>query len=112
VVKRASLYNADEIERKDIRVGDQVVIEKGGEIIPKVVRVLDALRTGEEKPYVFPQKCPVCDGHLVREEGEAAHRCVNAACPAQVKGRIEHYASRAAMDIEGLGEKVVDQLVE
>jgi DNA ligase (NAD+) len=111
-VKRATLHNADEIERKDIRVGDQVVIEKGGDIIPKVLRVVDSVRTGKERRFVFPEQCPVCGGKLHRSEEEVAHRCVNAACPAQVKGRILHYAGRKAMDIDGLGDKIVDELVE
>jgi DNA ligase (NAD+) len=111
-ISRASLHNADEIERKGIRVGDQVIIEKGGDIIPKVVRVLDSLRTGKEKVFKYPRKCPVCSSDLVRPEGEAAHYCINRACPAQVKEGILHYASRRAMDVDGLGEKIVDQLVE
>jgi len=111
-IARATLHNADEIARKDIRVGDAVIVEKGGEVIPKVVRVVESLRTGDEKPFQFPGHCPVCGGALHRIEGEAAHRCVNASCPAQVKGRLLHYASRGAMDIEGLGDKMVDQLVD
>ena len=111
-ISRATLHNADEIARKDIRVGDRVVIEKGGEVIPKVVRVVESLRRGDEKPYEFPSNCPVCGGELHRSEGEAAHRCVNASCPAQIKGRLLHFASRNAMDIEGLGDKLVEQLVD
>jgi DNA ligase (NAD+) len=111
-VARATLHNADELERKDIRVGDRVVIEKGGDIIPKVVRALTDLRTGGERVFKFPRDCPVCGSPLVRPEGEVAHYCVNGACPAQVKERLRHFASRDAMDIEGLGEKLVDQLVE
>ncbi len=111
-ISRATLHNADEIERKDIRVGDRVVIEKGGDVIPKVVRSLANLRTGGEVPFKFPERCPVCDSTLIREEGEAAYRCDNAACPAQVKERIRHFARRGAMDIEGLGDKLVDQLVD
>lgn len=111
-ISRATLHNADEIARKDIRVGDQVIIEKGGEVIPKVVRVVESLRTGEEKPYEFPKECPVCGGALHRTEGEAAYRCVNASCPAQIKGTLLHFASRNAMDVEGLGDKLVDQLVD
>jgi DNA ligase (NAD+) len=111
-VKRATLHNADEIARKDIRVGDRVVIEKAGEIIPQVVGVAASMRTGAEKPFEFPRECPACGGKLVRQEGEAAHRCVNAACPAQVKGRILHYAARKAMDVDGLGDKIVEELVD
>ncbi len=111
-ISRATLHNADEIERRDIRVGDQVIIEKGGDVIPKVVRAVESLRGGREKPFHYPEHCPVCGGALVREPDEAAHRCVNASCPAQVKGRILHWASRQAMDIDGLGDKIVDQLVD
>lgn len=111
-ISRATLHNADEIARKDIRVGDHVIIEKGGEVIPKVVQVVESLRTGKEKPYVFPEQCPVCGGALHRIDEEAAHRCVNASCPAQIKARILHFASRNAMDIDGLGDKIVDQLVD
>ncbi len=112
VVKRATLHNADEIVRLGVRVGDRVVIEKGGEIIPKVVRVLDEFRTGEEKPFVFPTVCPVCGEQLVQEEGEVAIRCVNEFCPARRKGQILHFVSRGAMDIQGIGESLVDQLVD
>ena len=110
VVKRATLHNADELERKDIRAGDMVVIEKGGDVIPKVVRVLDSLRTGSEQKFTFPTQCPVCGGHIVKVEDEAAHRCVNASCPKQVTQRILHYAQRRAMDVDGLGDKLVEQL--
>jgi DNA ligase (NAD+) len=119
-ITNATLHNADEIKRKDIREGDRVIIEKGGDVIPKVVRVIESLRTGEEREFVFPQTCPECGGQLKRAmirkgkelvEG-ADHICVNAACPAQVKGRLLHFAGRNAMDIEGLGERVVDVLVD
>jgi len=111
-VSRATLHNRDEIARKDIREGDQVVIEKAGDVIPKVVRVLPDLRTGKEKPYTFPARCPACDSPLSFSEEEVAVRCENIACGAQIKERILHFAARNAMDIEGLGEKVVDKLVE
>jgi len=111
-VSRATLHNIDEIKRKDIRVGDVVAIEKGGEVIPKVNRVIVERRTGKEQPFSMPGKCPSCKGRLVRHEGEVAVRCENVACPAQVRGRILHFASRNAMDIEGLGPALVDQLVE
>ncbi len=110
-VSRASLHNADEIARKDIRVGDHVVVEKAGKIIPHVVRVERHLRTEALSPYRFPSSCPECKSRLVRDEGAAAIRCPNAACPAQWKERLRHFASRNAMDIEGLGDKLVDQLV-
>jgi DNA ligase (NAD+) len=111
VVARATLHNQDEIERKDFRVGDLVVIEKGGEVIPKVVRVVPSSgRRGPE--YVMPTRCPVCGTALVRDPEEAAVRCENLFCPAQVRRRIVHYASRSAMDIEGLGWKTVNALVD
>lgn len=111
-VSRATLHNADEIERLGVRVGDRVIIEKAGEIIPKVVRVIDSVRTGQERPFEFPARCPVCGSELARAPGEVAIRCVNASCPAQVKERIQHFAKRDMMDIEGLGEKIIDQLVD
>ncbi|RMF61932.1 MAG: NAD-dependent DNA ligase LigA [Calditrichaeota bacterium] len=111
-VSRATLHNADEIERLDVRIGDHVIIEKGGEIIPKIVRVVKEKRTPEIKPYRFPTRCPVCGTELVRPEGEVALLCTNVACPAQVAGRIIHFASRRALDIEGLGEKVVELLLK
>lgn len=111
-VKRATLHNLDELERLGIQVGDAILVEKGGDIIPKVVRVLDSLRTGEEKSIDIPKECPSCGSALVRPEDEVALRCVNAACPAQVRERIQHFAARDAMDIDGLGEKVVHALVD
>lgn len=112
VVKRATLHNADEIARLGVRVGDWVTIEKGGEIIPKVTGVLSDRRTGDEQPFRFPTACPVCGESLEQEDGEVAIRCVNEHCPAQLKRQISHFASRTAMDIEGLGHILVDQLVE
>ncbi|MCC7392062.1 NAD-dependent DNA ligase LigA [Candidatus Sumerlaeota bacterium] len=112
IVKRATLHNIDELGRLGIRVGDSVIIEKAGEIIPKVVRVLESRRSGAETPIHIPAHCPSCASELVRSDEEVALRCVNSACPAQVRERIRHYASRHAMDIDGLGEKIVDQLVE
>lgn len=111
-IKRATLHNADEIERKDIRIGDRVIIQKAGEVIPQVVRTLEHLRTGNERKFHFPENCPACGTPIVRIEGEVAHRCVNASCPAQLKERLRHFAGRGAMDIEGLGDKLVDQLVD
>jgi DNA ligase (NAD+) len=110
-VARATLHNEEEIARKDIRIGDTVVIEKAGEVIPAVVRVRIDLRNGSEKKFRMPDKCPVCGSRVVKDEGQVAVRCVNAQCPAQLKRRIEHFASRGAMDIEGLGEAMVEQLV-
>src|SRR6266446_2305513 len=110
-VARATLHNDEEIERKDIRIGDTVVIEKAGEVIPAVVSVRRELRNGSEKKFRMPPKCPVCGSAVVKDEGQVAVRCVNSQCPAQVRRRIEHFASRGAMDIEGLGEAMVEQLV-
>lgn len=112
VISRATLHNEEEIKRKDIRVGDQVVIEKGGEVIPKVVESLKEKRTGGEKPFKMPAKCPECAGPVSRAEGEVAVRCENLSCPAQIKRRIRHFAGREAMDIENLGIQIIDQLVE
>ena len=111
-ISRATLHNRDEIVRKDIRPGDTVVIEKGGDVIPKVVEVKLDRRPPDSKPYVFPDACPSCGSSLTQDEEEAAVRCENVGCPAQVKRRIQHFASRGAMDIEHLGPAVVDQLVE
>ena len=109
-VSRSTLHNWDEIERKDIRVGDTVVIERAGDVIPHVVTVIKDKRTGKEKCFNPPKKCPVCGSAVEREEGEVAYRCIGLNCPAQAQGRIGHYASRTAMDIEGLGEKNVELL--
>ena len=111
-VSRATLHNAEELERKDIREGDTVVLEKGGDVIPKVVSVVESERPADAGPFAFPKTCPVCDANLVKDESEVAIRCVNSGCAAQLKGRIRHFASRTAMDIEGLGHALVDQLVE
>jgi len=111
IVSRASLHNADEIERKDVRPGDVVVVEKAGKIIPHIVRVEKHERKGKLPKYAFPKQCPECATELVKDEGGVYIRCPNLECPAQVKERIRYYASRNAMDIEGLGDKLVDQLV-
>jgi DNA ligase (NAD+) len=109
-VSRSTLHNWDEIERKDIRIGDTVVVERAGDVIPHVVKVVKEKRTGHEKQFSAPKYCPVCGSHVVREEGEVAFRCIGLNCSAQVLERIMHYASRGAMDIEGLGEKNVELL--
>nr|MBA3765414.1 NAD-dependent DNA ligase LigA [Acidobacteriota bacterium] len=111
-VARATLHNEDEIKRLDVCIGDWVLIEKSGEIIPKVIKVVESRRTGEEKRFRMPRKCPVCGGIISRPEGEVVSRCVAADCPAQLKARLLHYASRRAMRIEGLGFALVEQLVE
>lgn len=112
VVERATLHNEDEIKRKDIKIGDHVIVTRAGDVIPEVVRVITEKRTGSERPFVMPDNCPVCNEPVVRPEGEAIRRCININCPAQIKGRIIHFASKRAMAIDGLGEKLVDQLVE
>lgn len=110
-VSRASLHNEDYIKDKDIRIGDQVIIQKAGDIIPEVVRVLKDRRTGDEKEFHMPQHCPVCGARAIRLEGEAAIRCTGNGCPAQQRRLIIHFASRDAMDIMGLGPAVIDQLL-
>jgi len=111
-VARATLHNEEEVARKDIRIGDIVVIEKAGEVIPAVVEVRKARRTGDERVFQMPTTCPACGSTVVRDAGQVAVRCVNTACPAQLKRRLEHFASRGAMDIEGLGEAMVELLVD
>lgn len=110
-VARATLHNEEEVARKDIRVGDTVVIEKAGEVIPAVVGVRKELRPPTAEPFRMPSKCPACHTPVVRDTGGVAIRCLNPSCPAQVRRRMEHFASRGAMDIEGLGEAMVEQLV-
>ena len=110
-VSRASLHNADEIQRKDIRVGDLVVVEKAGKIIPHIVRVEKHERQTPLPQFEFPTRCPQCDTPVIKDEGGVYIRCPNRNCPAQVKERIRYYAGRNAMDIEGLGDKLVEQLV-
>jgi DNA ligase (NAD+) len=112
MVKSASLHNMDEIARKDIRIGDTVLVERAGDVIPYVVKVLTEKRTGDEKQFVMPERCPVCGSQVFREEGEAAYRCIGISCPAQLKESLKFFGSRGAMDIEGLGGKLIDQLVE
>ncbi len=111
-VSRATLHNADEIKRLDLRTGDRVLIEKSGEIIPQVIEVVKQKRSAGAKRFVFPKKCKECGSKVIRKENEVAYRCINAACPAQLKAKLLHFASRKAMDIEGLGEAIVEQLVD
>lgn len=111
-VARATLHNQDEIDRKDIREGDTVIIEKGGDVIPKVVRVVLESRRADSVPYHLPTSCPSCGTELFREEGQVALRCLNGACPAQLRGRILHFTARDAMNVEGLGEKWIDLFLE
>jgi DNA ligase (NAD+) len=110
-VSRSTLHNWDEIARKDIKIGDTVVVERAGDVIPHVIMVVKEKRTGKEKDFPVPNVCPECGSHVVREDGEVAARCVSLYCPAQVREKIIHFASRGGMDIEGLGEKNVELLL-
>jgi DNA ligase (NAD+) len=110
-VSRSTLHNEDEIERLGLRIGDWVLIERGGDVIPKVIKVVESKRTGKAKKFVMPSECPVCGGRVSRPEGEALSRCVAADCPAQLIGRVLHFASRRAMRIEGLGYALAEQLI-
>jgi len=111
-ISRATLHNSDEIERKDIRVGDFVKIEKGGDVIPKVVEVVKDDHHKKLKPFKMPDKCPACNQLIHRPEGEANYYCTNSLCPAQVQGRMEHFVARTAMDIEGLGFQILEKFIE
>lgn len=111
-VSRATLHNEDEIAKKDVRIGDTIIVQRAGDVIPEVVKVVEGRRTGSEKPYRMPEKCPVCGSKVVRLEGEVAHRCIDLACPAQIRENIRHFVSRGGMDIEGLGDKIVSQLLD
>ncbi len=113
IVKRATLHNEDEIKRKDVRIGDKVLVEKKGAVIPEIVKVIKEARTGNERVFVMPDRCPVCGAKVVRPPGEVVARCIaGMSCPAQLKGSLRHFASRDAMNIEGLGEKLIDKLVD
>ena len=111
-VSRATLHNEDEVRKKDVRIGDQVLVQRAGDVIPEVVKVIGSRRSGTEKRFDMPKTCPACGSAVVREENEAATRCVNATCPAQIKERLRHFASKGAFDIDGLGDKIIDQMVE
>ncbi len=111
-VSRATLHNSDRVAQLDIRIGDTAIVRKAGEIIPEVVRVLKELRPADTQPFVMPTHCPVCASAVVREIGEAVTRCVNTSCPAILRGSVEHWVSRDALDIKGMGEKLVQQLVD
>ena len=111
-VTNATLHNQDEINRKDVRIGDTVLVQRAGDVIPEVVKVISEKRPKETKPYNLPDSCPQCNGEVIRPEGEVVARCQNAACPAQVKGRIDHFVSKRAMNMDGLGTKLIDQMVE
>jgi len=110
-ITRSTLHNEEELRRKDIRLGDYVLIERSGDVIPKVVAVMKERRTGQEKPFVFPTRCPICQTPVFKPKGEVVSRCINPSCPARLREAILHFASRRAMNIEGLGEALVDQLM-
>ncbi len=110
MVSRATLHNEDEIERLGLKIGDTVIVERSGDVIPKIIRV--QTQGSYRKPFEMPKECPVCGGRIIREEGEAASRCLNTNCPARLKESLQHFASRGVMNIDGLGEAVVDQLVD
>ncbi len=112
IVKRAALHNEDDIRRKDIRIGDTVIVQRAGDVIPEVVGPVASLRTGKEKRFVMPTKCPVCGSEVTKPEGEAMSRCTNMSCPAQIFELVKHFVSRGAMDIEGIGEKLAEALLK
>jgi len=110
-VTNATLHNQDEIDRKDIRIGDTVIIERSGDVIPKVIKVIQEKRTNDAKSYHLPDHCPECNNQLIRPQNEVVFRCSNFLCPAKIKGNIKHFVSKDALDMDGLGEKLIDQLV-
>lgn len=112
LVRRATLHNQDEIDRKDIRVGDRVFVQRAGDVIPEVVKVVESARTGKEKKYRLPSKCPSCGEKVFREDGDAVTRCLNLRCPAQVVQRLKHFVSKNAMNIDGLGGKIIETLIQ
>ncbi len=111
-ITSATLHNEDEIRKKDVRIGDLVVVQRAGDVIPQIVKSLPDQRTGEERPFSMPLVCPVCGSPVVRIEGEVAHRCLNASCPARLKQSLLHFVSKGALDVDGVGPKLVDQLVD
>jgi DNA ligase (NAD+) len=111
-VSRATLHNEDEIAKKDIRIGDTVIVQRAGDVIPEVIKVITNKRTGKERKFVMPNKCPVCGSLVEKPEGEAIHRCTGIACPAQIKENLAHFVSKGAMDIDGLGYKLIEQMLD
>jgi len=111
-ISSATLHNEDEIRRKDLRIGDTVVVERAGDVIPKIARSMPELRTGDERPFVMPSTCPVCGSEAVRVETESAHRCLNLSCPARLKQSILHFISKGGLDVEGMGPQLISQLVD
>jgi len=112
VVKRATLHNQEEIEKKDIRIGDTVVVQRAGDVIPEVVMPIKSKRTGDERVFKMPDHCPVCGTEVIQKKGEVAVRCPNRNCPAQIRAALRHFVSKGAMDIEGIGERIIDQMIE
>jgi len=112
IVKRAALHNEDDIRRKDIRIGDTVIVQRAGEVIPEIVSPVTSLRSGRERIFTMPSRCPVCGAEVIKPQGEAMHRCVNAACPAQLFELLKHFVSRGAMDIDGIGESLSAALLK
>ena len=112
IVRRATLHNQEEIEKKDIRVFDTVIVQRAGDVIPEVVKAIKSKRTGHEKPFVMPTQCPVCGMGVEKREGEVVLRCHNPDCSAQVKGSLKHFVSKGAMNIDGLGDKIITQLTD
>lgn len=111
-VSNATLHNEDEVRRKDVRIGDTVLVQRAGDVIPEVVKVITSLRTGNELPFDMPRTCPICGAEAKRIPGEAVTRCINVNCPAQIKGKVRHFAAKGAFDIDGLGSKLIHQLVD
>lgn len=111
-ISSATLHNEDEVRRKDIRIGDTIVVQRAGDVIPQVLRPLTERRTGKERPFKMPKKCPVCGSEVVRLEGEVAHRCLNVSCPARIKESIRHFVYKGGFDIDGFGTKLIAQLVD
>jgi len=111
-VSRATLHNEGELSRKDIRIGDTVIIRKAGDVIPEVVQVLTEMRSGKEKKFHYPKTCPACDSPIIRPEGEAIHRCTNAHCPGKTREQLHHFVGKKGFDIDALGEKIIDQLID
>ncbi len=111
-VSRATLHNEDEVRKKDVRIGDTVVIQRAGDVIPEVVKVVESKRTGKEKGFTMPDQCPVCGSRVERPEGESVHRCTGIACPAQIKENLAHFVSKPGMDMDGIGFKFLDRMVD
>jgi len=111
-VSKATLHNEDEIRKKDIRIGDTVIIQRAGDVIPEVVQVIKSQRTGDEKIFRMPERCPICGSKVERPKGEAIHRCTGMDCPARIKENLFHFVSKGAMEVDGLGKKLLEQMVD